>query len=145
LTLTIVFFIVHCVVLCYALYKLKAPKVLKAFALSFLVLTGAVTMEHYLDNVGAPIKGYPDKFIYVHHRIIGDVIELWVHVEGTGPRLYTFPYTQEAAEELQEAKEKSEEGVEQEGEFTDADGDPETPPSPVIDDWKGDDTTERKD
>ena len=138
MTLIIVFFILHAVALCYLAYTSRISKVIKSVLLSFLVITGAFALDFYKDRLGAPIEGYPPKFIYVHHRIVSDNIELWVDFEEAEPRLYVFPYSQEAAEELQKAKEKSEGGTPQTGEFESQTGTLEGPQAPVMDDWHGD-------
>jgi len=140
MTLIIIFFVLHSLALCYLAYTSNILRVIKGVLLTFLVLTGALAFDYYKDRLGAPIEGYPPEFIYVHHRIIGDNIELWVDFEDGDSRVYIFPYSQEAAEELQEAQEQTEQGNPQEGKFEPPEGNTDSPPAPVMDDWKGDNT-----
>lgn len=110
---------------------------IKAGALTTLVLLGLFTQDHYTSQLGKPIGGFPpSEFVYVHHVAEGDDITLWVWTEEDAHRLYTFPYTQEVAEELEEAKQKTEGGQPQEGQFIPQE-DGEGEPGLVVDDWIG--------
>lgn len=91
----------------------------KATSLSVLILLGVATGGHYRSQLGKPIEGFPSyEFVYVHHITQGDNITLWSWGKDIGSKLYTFPYSQEVALELEKAKAKSEEGNAQTGQFT---------------------------
>lgn len=97
----------------------------KSITLSVLVLVGVVTRDHYVSQLGKPITGFPAyEFVYVHHVSRGDTILIWVWSEDSGNKLYSFPYSQALAEELEQAKKKAEqEGDSPSGKFTDSRGD----------------------
>lgn len=106
----------------------------KVMNVIMLTLIGILTYEHYKDNLGAPIQGYPSgEFRYVHHEVVGANISLWADTNDKGNRLYVLPYSQKVAEELQEAQE---EGSPQGGSFEpSADG--LGSPGLELDDWVG--------
>jgi hypothetical protein len=118
--------------------------VIKASALTLAVLLGVFVQGHYIKQLGSPIDGYPDyEFVYVHHIAEGNEIKLWVWSKETGDKLYVLPYSQEIAEELEKAKSKAEGGAMQGGSFEETSRD--KAPGLHLDDWKGDNTSERKD
>ena len=118
------------------LYTSKAHRGLKGASLVLLTVFGLSMYEQYVSVLGAPIQGVPEgEFVYVHHEVSGDDINLWVWTEENGNRLYTFPYSQEAAEELTKAQEKTEEGVPQAGQFPAGEDSVLTPQSPEFDDY----------
>ena len=106
--------------LCILLYLSTAHSILKALAFACALLFGAVTTNHYLENLGAPIQGYPDgDFTYLHHVIDPDgSIKLWA-VTGNKHRLYAFDYDRTNAERLEEAKTQTETGGRMVGHFED--------------------------
>lgn len=119
------------------LYTSKAHRSLKAAALVLLTVFGLVMHSEYVKVLGAPLQSLPEgEFVYVHHEVAGDDINLWVWTEAKGNRLHTFPYSQEAAEKLEGAKQKTEEGVPQAGEFPAGEDNVLTPQSPEFDDWQ---------
>lgn len=141
MTTLYVLFSILAISVVYLLYTSKAYRGLKAAALVLLTVFGLTVHEHYVSALGAPLQGVPEgEFVYVHHQIAGDTIELWVWTEERGNRLYEIPYSQETAEELEKAKQKNEGGTPQQGEFPPTDGKTASPPAPKFDDWqpKGD-------
>ncbi len=119
-------------------------RIIKASTLTLAVLLGVFVQDHYVKQLGNPLKGYPDyEFVYIHHISSGDEIKLWVWDEARGDRLYVIPYSQEVAEELEKAKEKAGEGVTQVGTFTQTSGNEEAP-GLELDDWQGANVSERK-
>jgi hypothetical protein len=128
----------------FLIFYSSLSKFIKAAALSVSVLLGVVTQNHYVSQLGKPIEAYPvGEFVYVHHVTVGNDIVLWTWTEDVGDRLYSFPYSQETAEKLEEAKEESEGGQEQSGEFTTTNnGNHE--PGLIIDRWDGQASEETK-
>lgn len=117
LTIIAVVTIVTLALLCFSLYKSKLSDFPKLLALPMVLLLATLLGWHYLDNLGKPIDGYPEgKWEYVFHSTDGTTIELWVKQEGDD-RLYTFPYSQQQREQLEQAKQAEEQGVPIEGEF----------------------------
>ena len=111
-------FVVLSVAVAVLLYVSGAHKIIKALALSSLVVLGLGLEDHYRENLGKPIDGYPSReFIYVHHELQGQSIYLWVYIPDIGHRLYAFPYSQETAEELEEGQDAQATGTEQVGRF----------------------------
>lgn len=93
-------------------------KFFKASALTLSLLLGLAVQEHYTDQLGIPIEGYPSgEFVYAHHIAAGNSIKLWAWTEERGDRLYVFEYSQEVAQVLGEAQDKTKRGQEQSGEF----------------------------
>jgi hypothetical protein len=118
------------------LYASKAHRAVKGAALVLLTIFGLTMYQQYVSALGAPLQGVPEgEFVYVHHEVKGDNINLWVWTEGRGDRLHTFPYSQEAAEELEQAKEKTEGGVPQSGEFPPGEDGVVTPEALEFDDY----------
>lgn len=110
---------------------------LKIGCIYILVFLGVFCYDFYSNHRGAPIAGYPeDEFEYVHHEIVGHTITLWTTTEDLGDRLYSFLYSQEVAEKLQEAKEKEGEGLPQGGSFIESEGGSGSP-GLELDDWVG--------
>ena len=108
-----------CAALCYNIYKSNTSDLVKIISLPAALIFGLLVGWHYLDSLGKPIQGYPDEeFEYVYHEDLGDTIELWAVIEGES-KLYTFPYTEEVAELLDEARQMESEGVQVTGDFTD--------------------------
>ena len=67
--------------------------------------------------MGRPYQAIPNgKFMYVHHIVVDDKIDLFV-VDKEGSRLYTIKNTNKAREQLEKGKRKSKSGIPQEGEF----------------------------
>lgn len=127
----------------YLMFYSTLNKFIKAIALTVIVLLGLITQDHYISNLGKPINAYPvGEFVYVFHVPQGDDISVWVWTEEDGNKLHTIPYSQEAAEKLQNAKEKSEAGQAQKGEFTE--GDSKHAAGLTMDKWQGPKTEETK-
>lgn len=117
----------------------------KGTALSLAVLLGVVTHGHYTEQLGKPVQGYPPvEFVYVHHNVDGDNINLWIWTEDRGNRLYVMPYSQETAEELEKAKAKTEGGQAVAGEFIEQEDGREGHPGLELDDYQPAVETERK-
>lgn len=95
----------------FMVYYSNMMYLIKAASLPMLLLfSGAVTV-HYVDNLGAPIKRpIPLEFEYIHHKIAGESILVWIYTEERGERLYEIPYDRETAKAMEEAKEGTEEG-----------------------------------
>ena len=96
--------------LCFLVYASQVSKLVKTSAVSICFLSGLMTYEHYVTALGAPIQAIPTgDFNYVNHRISGDdLIYVWIVTEDRGDRLYVFPYSRDAARQLEQAKEKKE-------------------------------------
>jgi hypothetical protein len=146
MTTIYVAFVISALLLSVVAYGSRVHVAIKAVAFSSLVLLGVFTEGYYRDQLGAPIRHYPQgEFMYIHHIIVGDEIRLWIWTDERGDRLYVLPYDQETAEELKEAKEQTEGGNTQQGEFvTEDDGGKPQPPSLQTDNWKGDLDDHRK-
>jgi|MEHZ01.5.fsa_nt_MEHZ011388752.1_1 hypothetical protein len=68
-------------------------------------------------TLGRPYMAMPEgKFMYVHHIVIGEKIDLFV-VDKDGSRLYTISNSKNAREQLNKSKQKAKAGIPQEGEF----------------------------
>ena len=102
----------------YFIFYSSLNNMIKASALTAIVLLGFVTQDHYERQLGKPLTVLPDgEFVYVHHLAAGSEITLWAWTEAEGHRLYTFDYDQETAEKLEEAKTDEGEGKKQAGTF----------------------------
>ncbi len=79
----------------------------KAVTFGVLVLFGVLTYEHYIDVVGTPIEGYPiTEFYYIGHINVKSETFLWIFDDRIQDhRLYSFPYTNEMAQQLEEMRE----------------------------------------
>ena len=94
------------------------PLIFAAIYLSFVL---------NFDFIGSPYHQKPPKFMYKHHSV--DVIDnqkyitLWAIVKDAD-KLYRFPHTKQAEEELRRAQERGKQGTPQVGEFKNEPGKP---------------------
>ena len=118
-------------------------KLIKAIALTAMLLLGLTTQDYYVSQLGKPIDAFPvGDFVYVHHVPQDDFIYLWIWTEDKGNKLHVIPYSAEVAKALQEGKEKASDGAEQEGEFTESGNN--NSPGLIMDDWRGPNTEYNK-
>lgn len=133
MTILVVYAILS-ILVAFTVYSSRAHKALKGITLVTLVVLGVFLYDEYKERLGAPIDVLPTyEFTYIHHVANTEFITLWAWDKEHGHRLYKFPYSQDAAKELEQAKQKTANGNPQTGQFKTS-GDTTTPPAPEFDD-----------